>query len=113
VWAGSRKGLGVWGHGQETRCHGRVHDREHGRFGAMVLTGGAHGTERAASEWAVSADVWGSWDRERGWHARVGGADSSVPPGSEREREGSAWAQAGTDRRGPAVRGRAGTRAGG
>jgi hypothetical protein len=36
-----------------------------GGSGGTVPTGGAHGTERAVSEWAVSAYARGPRDRER------------------------------------------------
>jgi hypothetical protein len=76
-----------------------------------VPIGRADGTERAASERAVSTDAWGPRDRERRARARGVGADSSVPPARERER---GCVGVGADRRGLAFReGRTRARAGG
>jgi hypothetical protein len=110
VWAGSRKGSGAWGHGRETRCHGRVHGGERMRFGGTVPTGKAHGTERAASEWAVSTDARGLRDRERGGRARGELAPTARSHRAARGREGNVRARASADRRGVAVRGRVGGR---
>jgi hypothetical protein len=54
-----------------------------------VPIGGAHGTERAASEQAVSADAWGPRNKERGGHAREGSWCRELGPIVQRERAGT------------------------
>jgi hypothetical protein len=90
VWAPER-GLCAWGRDRETRGRGRVHGRERGRFGGTVLTGGAHGTERAGERTGErtgsQADERGPRDNERRCTCTDEiGANKSAPPSSERER---------------------------
>jgi hypothetical protein len=89
------------------RCRGRVHGGERRRFGGTVPTGGAHRIERAASERVVSADAQGPHDREIGGYARWELAPTARSHRVARGRGGARGAWAGTDRWGPAVRGRA------
>jgi hypothetical protein len=113
VWAGPRKSSGAWGHCREMRGRGRVHGGECRWFGGMVPTGGAHGTERAASEWAVSADARSSRDRERGGRARGELAPAAWSHRPERVRVGTRrrglapTSEARLSRRGGRARGRA------
>jgi hypothetical protein len=89
VWAGSRKGSGVWERGRETSGRGRIHGGERGRLGG----GGGDGSdrrgprERECERTSFSADEQGPQDREskRACAERTG-VDRSTPPGSERER---------------------------
>jgi hypothetical protein len=58
-----------------------------GSGGGTVPISGAHRTERATSEWAVSTDARGPWGRERRGHTREGSWCRQLGPTGQREGE--------------------------
>jgi hypothetical protein len=106
VWAAPEKARarGVWPGNALMWAHPRR--SASGSQGGTVPIGGAHGTERAASERAVNADARGPQNKER--RARVRGelAPTARSHQAASGREGSVRARVGADRRGPHVRGR-------
>jgi hypothetical protein len=111
MWAGSRKGSGVWGALPENaRSWARPRQRARAIRG-MVPTGGTHGSARTDERTGFCADERGPRNREseRACMEETC-ADRSTPPGSERER-GERVRAGWLDRRGPPIRGRADARA--
>jgi translation initiation factor IF-2 len=129
VWAGSRKGSGVWERGRETSGRGRIHGGERGRLGGggggrfrlggptgvaggggagagpppPGPTGGAHGRESASEQASVLTSRARRTERAS-VRAQRELASIGRPHRAARGREGRERARDDADRRGPLVR---------